>query len=291
MKVFLTWYASPPDPYYWLWIRDIDGVVVKLSSMTWKQLDLASLRGLKKMLGLSSTLVVDSLLEPLGGSFNEQYQSWVLYVQRLLGADVLVHRDYPVGFASSSTEVREKLFRKTLVNAELALKLADRLGVDVMLVTQGWDLSSYTRCARHYAEMGAKYVGIGSLVPKKSNRRFIVEVASAVRESVGKKVHVHVFGVMSPSMVLELSRYVNSVDVSTPIRAAVAREVLVETRRGLRRVHVSLIGEKALYVLLRKVPGLDKRVESARSSRELIRCLAVYNAHIIVDWVRRVLGR
>lgn len=287
MKVLLTWYANPPDPYYWLWIRDLDGVVVKLSSMTHKQLEHMQLRGLKRTLGLESMLVVDSLMEPLGSGLVEKLQSWILYMQRLLGADVLVHRDYPVGFLDGNVEDREKFLRKTMLNAEMAVKLADKLGVEIMLVAQGWDLKSYTKCALHYSEIGARYIGVGSLVPKRSNRRFLVEVVSAIRRAVGSRAHVHVFGVMSPLAALELFKYVDSVDISTPIRAAVAREVFVEVNGRLRRIHVSLIGEKGLHELVSRVPELEKLAEKTLSSRELIRCLAIYNAYTIVDWVRR----
>jgi len=293
LEVYLTWYANPPDPYYWEWIPDLDGIVVSLSSLRGRLLDSLGFRGLK-LLVRQGRVIVDSLYSSLSkdslGSL-EPLQSWVLHVQRLLGADILVHRDIPLVRRGLSSDLREKLLRRTVLNAELAFRLAEKLGVEVMLVAQGWDAESYRKCARVYADLGARYVGIGSLVPKRGNPNLIEEVLSAVREVVGRRARLHLFGVSSPRSIVRLAKYVDSIDVSTPMRAAVARELLVESGSSLKRVHMLAVGEELLYEHLERV---DRRLAEvarvARSSRELLRYVAVYNAKVLIDWIRRRLA-
>jgi len=289
MKIFLSWYANPPDPPYWLWIRDLDGIIVALHSLRKGVLESAIIRGLKRSLGYGKTLIVDSLPFSLYGGARgsiEPLQSWILYVQRMLGADMLVHRDYPLIKVSEGD--REKLFRRTILNAEHALKIAEKLGVDVMLVVQGWDVESYKRCTEHYKNLGAKYVGIGSLVPKKRNTQFLESVIKVVREAVGQNIYVHIFGVSSPRLALKLSRYVDSVDISTPIRAAVAREVIVEVDGKLKRVHISAIGEEQLLKILETVSNdLAEKFRSAKRLRDVVRAIAVYNAYVLINWLKK----
>lgn len=289
MKVFLSWYASPPDPPYWLWVRSLDGIVVALHSLRRGVLDSVIVRGLKRSLGCGKTLVVDSLPFSLysgARGFAEPLQSWVLYVQRMLGADILVHRDYPLVKASEGE--RERLLKRTILNAEHALKVAEKLGVNVMLVVQGWDIESYTRCAEHYKSLGAKYIGIGSLVPKKGNAEFLESVIKAIREVLSQNTYVHLFGVSSPRLALKLAKYVDSIDISTPIRAAAAREVIVEIGGRLKRVHISAIGEEQLHKML-EIVSLDllEKFKNAKRLRDAVRAIAVYNAYVLINWLKK----
>jgi queuine/archaeosine tRNA-ribosyltransferase len=293
LEIYLTWYANPPDPYYWEWIPDLDGVVVSLASLRGRVLDTLGLRGLKLIVGRGK-VIVDSLYSSLTGDQSvgtEPLQSWVLHVQRLLGANILVHRDIPLVRRDLSRDLRERLLRRTILNAELALRLAEKLGIEVMLVAQGWDADSYRSCARVYADLGARYVGVGSLVPRSRNPDYLETVLSAVREVVGRGVHLHLFGVSSPRAIARLARYVDSIDVSTPMRAAVSRELLVDCGSTLRRVHISAVGEELLFEHLGRVSRrLAEKARSSRSSRELLKYVAVYNARVLLDWIRRRLG-
>lgn len=291
MKIFLTWYADPPDPPYWVWIKDLDGVLVSLQSLRGCAIDRFGLRGLRGYLSGNASVMVDSLTTSLARyppKELEPLQSWVLYVQRMLGADILIHRDTPLVRVRENRELREKLLKRTILNAEHALKLSERLGIDVMLVAQGWDLESYTRCAEKYAELGAKYVGVGSLVPRRSDPRYVEEVVAAVRLVVGGKTHVHAFGVMSPRSGARLAKYVDSVDISTPMRAAIARQMVVTDSVGrLRRVHLSTVTEAFVYEMLRSFSEeLAEKAVRARTAREMVRYLAVYNAYTVIKWLR-----
>jgi tRNA-guanine family transglycosylase len=290
LKVFLSWYADPPDPPYWLWIKELDGIVVSLHSFKRKTLlDAVTLRGLRRFIGCDKAIIVDSPPFSLFSSLNshvEPLQSWILYTQRLLGADILVHRDIPL--INASENVRDKLLRRTMLNAEHALRVAEKLSVDIMLVVQGWDIDSYTMCARYYRDLGAKYVAIGSLVPKRGNTEFIEKVTKCVREILGRSAHLHLLGIANPSVALKLNKYVDSIDVSTPIRAAIARNVLIEMNGGLRRVNLNIIGEQQLYELLEKVSkDLSHELRKAKGVRDIIRLLAIYNAYVLINLLKR----
>jgi len=291
LKVFLSWYADPPDPPYWLWIKELDGIVVSLHSFIKRKtlLDAVTLRGLRRFIGCDKTIIVDSLPFSLFSSLNshvEPLQSWILYTQRLLGADILVHRDIPL--INASENVRDKLLRRTMLNAEHALRVAEKLSVDIMLVVQGWDIDSYTMCARYYRDLGAKYVAIGSLVPKRGNTEFVKKVTKRVREILGRSAHLHLLGIANPSVVLKLNKCVDSVDVSTPIRAAMARNVLIEMNGRLRRVNLNIIGEQQLYELLEKVSkDLSHELGKAKGVRDIIRLLAIYNAYVLINLLKR----
>jgi tRNA-guanine family transglycosylase len=291
LKVFLSWYADPPDPPYWLWIKELDGIVVSLHSFIKRKtlLDAVTLRGLRRFIGCDKTIIVDSLPFSLFSNLNshvEPLQSWILYTQRLLGADILVHRDIPL--INASENVRDKLLRRTMLNAEHALRIAEKLNVDIMLVVQGWDIDSYTMCARYYRDLGAKYVAIGSLVPKRGDTEFVKKVTKSVREILGRSAHLHLLGIANPSVALKLNKYVDSVDVSTPIRAAMARNVLIEMNGRLRRVNLNIIGEQQLYELLEKVnKDLPHELRKAKSIRDIIRLLAIYNAHVLINLLKR----
>lgn len=292
MKIFLTWYADPPDPPYWVWIKDLDGILVTLQSMRGSTVDKIGLLGFRRYLGSEIKVIVDSLVtsfsrHPL--SVLEPAQSWVLYTQRMLGADILVHRDIPLIKVRENRELREKLFKRTILNAELALKLSDRLGVEVMPVAQGWDLESYRECAEKYVKLGVKYVGVGSLVPKRGDPKYVEKVTATVREAVSRKVHIHVFGVMSPGSGARLAKHVDSVDISTPIRAAIARQMIVNSMGKLKRIHLSTATETFVYEMLRSFSEeLAEKVKRARTAREMVRYLAVYNAHVLVSWLRGI---
>jgi tRNA-guanine family transglycosylase len=291
LKVFLSWYADPPDPPYWLWIKELDGIVVSLHSLIKRKtlLDAVTLRGLRRFIGCDKTIIVDSLPFSLFSNLNshvEPLQSWILYTQRLLGADILVHRDIPL--INASENVRDKLLRRTMLNAEHALRVAEKLGIDIMLVAQGWDIDSYTMCARYYRDLGAKYVAIGSLVPKRGNTEFVKKVTKRVREILGRSAHLHLLGIANLSVALKLNKYVDSVDVSTPIRAAMARNVLIEMNGRLRRVNLNIIGEQQLYELLEKVnKDLPHELRKAKSVRDIIRLLAIYNAYVLINLLKR----
>jgi len=290
MKVYLTWRADPPDPPYWDWIEELPGIVVSLSGMKLPTKDSLSYRNIKKKLGVRFTVIIDSLTTPLWKSKGLDIltpQSLVLYMQHVMGADILVHKDYPLIDRNLAPEVRKKLWQKTITNAEAALKLAEKFGLNVMLVVQGWDLESYVRCAEIYRQLGAKHIGIGSLAPKKSKTEFVLEVAKNVRSVVGSSVHIHVFGVSLPRAILNLARYADSVDVSTPIRAAAAREIMLIDNNELKRFKYSLInvGELELDEKERKIL---LNVLSAKNAHELTWNLALFNAYELFKWIKQL---
>ena len=290
MKILLTWHNDPPDPPYWEWIPELDGLVVSLSSIKPKNIDRMTFRNLKTETSRRLLIVVDSLTSALwkcGGVDYLRLQSWIMHVQRSLGADILVHKDYPLIDRSLSVDVKMKLLRKTIINAEFAVRLADKLGIDVMLVVQGWDRKSYARCAEAFKDLGIKYVGVGSLAPMRSN---IIGILRGVREVLGRRVHLHVFGMSSPSVLHELVKLSDSTDISTPIRAAIARECLVVKEGRIKRVKFSLLGEAITDLAFDEISrSLIEGIKNALTARELIRKLAILNAYTLVNYVKKML--
>jgi len=300
--VFLTWYVNPPDPPYWKHFN-LDGLLVSLSSIAgFRKLSSNVLkcyfsRGLKRLLQFKGTLLVDSLISPLremNTNSSKYPQHLVLYLQYVLGADVLIHKDVPFVDISLTETQRKKMLKKTLVNAEAALEIGSKLGKDVILVVQGWDETTYRIVAQKYLELGAKYIGIGSLVRHRSNSSYLYRIIRAVREEVGNKVWVHSFGVSAPSIMKRILKFVNSFDTSTPIRAAANRELIYTDKGELKRVRISSI--EGLNKLKEIAEESSDHVESEfalnvlKSSRvsELKYWLAVLNAYKLIIWVSRM---
>ena len=291
MKVFLTWRADPPDPPYWEWISNLPGIVVALSGMSPRQIDSTSIRHLRLRLGVNSTIIVDSVITPLwkeGGIDLAKPQSLLLYMERMTGADILIHKDYPL--IKLNKDKREQLWRRTIVNAELALKIADKMGIKIMLVAQGWDIKSYVMSAEKYREFGAEYIAIGSLAVHRSNPQYVYDVVKAVRSAVGSRIHLHVLGVSLSSQISSLKKYADSVDISTPIRAAIAREVLWPDHdfTTLKRTRItSEIINELMSILDGKGKELIHRLMSSSNTHRFVWNLALLNAYILYYWLSK----
>ena len=294
VKLLLTWHAYPPDPPYWKYMN-IDGLMISLSSFKRKKLiDSFTLRGLKKSLGLNSVIIVDSITKNLwkyGGMDPSKTQAQTLYLQYMLGADLLVHKDFPLIKNNISKNYREKYFKRTLFNAELALKISERLGIDVILVIQGWDLNTYLKCAKVYQELGAKYMGIGSLASKRSIK-YITNIIKGVKKIIGRKTYIHVFGMMNPKIIPNIAKYIDSVDVSTPIKAAIAREVIIPINNTLKRIPLSIMGIDNLKNIVKdkRLTIFIEELEKTRTLHELKQKLAIFNAYALLSWLRRIIN-
>ncbi len=294
-RIFVTWYAEPEDPHYWKWFP-VEGLVVSLKSILsmprWKLARTLS-EGFKKYFDFAGTLIIDSFttwLHSRVGFSLDTPQYHVLYMQYLLGSDVLVQKDYPY-ITAMDKKMRERLFKKNLVNAEAALKMGEKLGRDVMLVVQGWDLDSYKRCAQLYKELGAKYVGIGSLAPRSTDTRFVEAVVKEVREEVGNSTWLHLFGVANVDVLARVASHIDSADVSTPAIAASRKEMLVwDGKRFTRLKTTSLIGVSLLKQISQEADDsfekdiLDKILE-ANSLRIKNRLLMIYNTYVFLKYI------
>jgi tRNA-guanine family transglycosylase len=296
-KLFITWYAEPEDPHYWKYFP-VEGIVVSLKSVLsipkWK-LSRILLDGFKRYFGFRGTLIVDSFttwLHTRVGFSTDLPQYHVLYLQYLLGSDVLVQKDYPF-IGDMNKESRERMFKKNLVNAEAALKIGERLGREVMLVVQGWDVNSYVKCAEFYRRLGAKYVGIGSLVPRSNDVKFIERVVKEVRAVLGRSVWLHLFGVANIDVLKRVAKYVDSVDVSTPTLAAAKKEMIVwKDGRFLRLKTTSLTNISSLGQLIEETADafekeLLTKILDAKTISEKNRLLMIYNTYVLQKYINR----
>lgn len=293
MRLYLTWYAEPEDPHYWKFF-EVDGIVASIKSITimsrWKFNRILTV-GFKKFFDYRGFLLVDSLLRPIHaeGTPLERPQAHVLYLQYLLGADLLVHKDTPLLDVRKN---REKVLRKNWVNAEAAMKISEKLGRDVMLVVHGWDLESYAKSAEYFKKLGVKYIGIGSLLAFKNDEKFLVDVVKTVREVVGRRVYIHLFGI-NPARLGEYVCFVNSGDTSSPALAASKREAIVFDGE-FRRVKITTLGGLS-YLRSRVEESKDstevsllQQVLNSKHFGERNRLLALYNAYNTLRYVNAV---
>jgi hypothetical protein len=132
--------------------------------------------------------------------------------------------DYGVSidhFAIGSDEQKKARYDLTIQNAEDFLREHQRLGLSWTPIgaVQGWDADSYVRAARQYVAMGYKYIGLGAMVPRKTED--ILLITEAVRKQIPADVKVHLFGVARMQALRQYVRInVNSVDSATYLRQA-----------------------------------------------------------------------
>jgi hypothetical protein len=304
-RLYLTWFIEPEDPHYWDFFS-IDGLVVSMKSiMNMRQhrgvhmLTRLLSEGFRRFYGYNGPLIVDSMTQPLhavgGLQVSHLSQAQVLYTQYVLGSDILVHRDYPILHVKDH-EVRVKLFSRNLINAEAALRFGESLGREVMLVVQGWNLDTYVKCVQYYRDLGARYIGVGSLVPHKGDASFIINVVRAVRDVLGGRVHLHLFGVGGLNMLREVASLVDSIDVSTPAIAAGKKEVLIPSGNGIIRVKVNSMS--GISMLKERLESTNDSIESlligrilnAESLKEENRSVMLYNAYVLTRHKALILG-
>jgi len=189
----------------------------------------------------------------------------------------------------------EKLTKEQIVDAianlsvmelsELIKAIEEKFGVKAQSIAPIQVQSPTQTSSEGKSEEKTEFTVILKAVPDVTRKISVIKV---VREAVGQNIYVHIFGVSSPRLALKLSRYVDSVDISTPIRAAVAREVIVEVDGKLKRVHISAIGEEQLLKILETVSNdLAEKFRSAKRLRDAIRAIAVYNAYVLINWLKK----
>jgi len=284
LKFFITWHPVPPDPPYWKWFEP-DGIAVSLANVNRRFVERATTLGIHRVLGYDGTILVDSLTP---SSFMSQIH--VLALQSWMKPDLAAHKDYPIFDKSLSPSVRWKMLKKTIANAEVALKFEDKLGIRLIYVIQGWDLRTFTWCAVKYLEMGISRMGLGSsklISPKNLIRR-----VKAVRQIIGKRNYLHVFGALKPSVLKCLLKYVDSVDSSSPVQAAIRKSVYIITKENkLKRIKLDYTSLDDLIKLLPKELNAwlvkafeDEYIENMLKKSKDAR--AILNAYILTRYVR-----
>ena len=284
MKFFISWHPVPPDPPYWKWFKP-DGIAVSLANVNRRFIERATTLGIHKVLGYDGTVMIDSLTSSKSIS-----QLHVLILQSWMKPDLAVHKDYPILDRTLSTSIRWKMLKKTIANAEAALKLEDRLGIRLIYVIQGWDLRTFTWCAEKYLEIGISRMGLGS--SKLASPNNLIRRIKTIRQIIGKRNYLHVFGALKPSVIKSLSRYVDSVDSSSPVQAAVRKSVYIVTKENkLKRIKLDYVSLNDLIELLPKELGTwivkvfeDEYIESILKKSKDAR--AILNAYVLTKYIK-----
>ncbi|MDW8434023.1 MAG: tRNA-guanine transglycosylase DpdA [Aquificaceae bacterium] len=123
-----------------------------------------------------------------------------------------------------SLELSEKEFRRTLTlqNAREFIRYHAKKGYafEPVGAVQGYCPDSYEESAVKTVEMGYKVIGIGSLV-QRSDEELLSIARKVIRALKGKKVHVHLFGVLRLKVLKELrSLGIGSFDSASFLRKA-----------------------------------------------------------------------
>lgn len=288
MKLFVTWSPHDVSP---LLSEYVDGYSVSLALFSRRKLEMAAALGLKKLLGTSKELLLDSLSMTIASASIKPYdprsQFHMLNMQLWLRPDYIVHKDYPLLNRALSEKEKLKLLARTIRNAEVMFRLEERYGLrNVIYVIQGWDLESMAYCAKCYVELGVEMYGLGSSISL-GHREFARRLRR-VREIVGRHAHIHVFGALKPYHLEIVKQYANSIDTSTPIKAAAMGCILVEGGGHVRRIKVERVSLKDLRLPSHLRRELEQVIEDSNNRGEdrppitmLKRALAAANAYVL----------
>jgi len=246
MKFYLSWNSAPPDPPYWKWLP-IDGILVSITNLKKsKLLKRALLIGLPELLGFHGEIFLDSgTYEEVmyGQGLRPRSPNELLTFAEWLHVNLVAHLDTPfIGkYSKLSEDEKWLLLRKNIINAEITHKLLKQGGfkVQVVYVIQGWNKESLTYCAEKLARLNASYYALGSLVKLRPSE--IISRVRIVREIIGEKPKLHLFGVSKPEVVKQIKSLVDSIDSSTASIAGAMKELIHSSgRRHIDRVKNSL---------------------------------------------------
>jgi hypothetical protein len=288
MKLFVTW--SPYDVSGFL-EEFIDGYSVQLGCLSRDLLEKSMLVGLRKALGTTKEVLVDSLVTTISSAAKHpllsKSQSHIFNIQLWLNPDYIVHKDYPVLNKELTDAERRKLVERTVLNAEVLMKLMEKYGLDerkVIFVIQGWDKKSIKWCAKRYAEIGVEMYGLGSSI--KTSPGAFLERLMVVRGVIGERAHLHVFGALKPSVLRAAKDLYDSVDTSTPLKAAAMGYVIVFEEGRVKRVRVDNVSLEDLRIPLPLKREVERVVDELGSMHEerlpitrLKRLLAAVNVY------------
>jgi len=291
LKIYLTWRLNPQDPPYWKYM-EVDGILISLGNImnSKRHMDHLISKGFKTCFNYRGKLIVDSLISSLWSHENKAIPINVIFnIQVGLGADYIIQKDHPLVNKQLSQEAKQKILQRNLDLAEVYLKLADKLGVEVITVAHGWNVESYTYSARKLAEMGSNYIAIGSLVPliKEGKLNQIKKIVKSIRHEIGRKTKLHLLGVLSPSMLNYLKNIVDSLDTSSHIRAAYLREIYYLTKDNIRRCKISKLGYHKLLKISLGDPILERAINEILSAKDFSKMkywLSIYNARVLMKY-------
>ena len=283
MKFYITWHPVPPDPKYWKWFNP-DGIAVSLANIDKKFIEQATTRGIHRLLGYHGPILLDSLTRQ--PTITPKH---VLHLQSWMKPDIIVHRDYPITTKDPAT--RWKLLKLTLRNAEATLKWEEKTGTPVIYVIQGWNTKSFLWCAQKYLELGITRFGIGS--SKLTQPQKLLKRVKAVREAVGEKAYLHVFGALKPTIIKQLANHADSIDSSSPIQAAIRKSIYIPTKDGIKRIKTDYVSAEDLKNMLdknlrKKLPQIFTDENAPKMLKKSKDTRAIINAYVLTQYIRRI---
>jgi tRNA-guanine family transglycosylase len=267
---------------YWEWF-DIDGIIVSLSSLHSRSLQHSMEMGIHRFCGFNGTIIIDSgglslIRRPRTQTETFQFQRW-------LGADFAVHLDRPYVKGPRLGNPGDML-KETLQNARIAKALQSEYGdMEVIYVVQGWDLDSYSYCARKLNELNVEYYGVGSLIGKSTDD--IVNIVTRVRNIIGNKARLHIFGISKFETISLIRDQIDSFDSSAPIKASFSKEYITSVFDRLN-VNSSPALVQCDCPVCKKCPGSIAMIGLKGRYRRHNMLRAAHNAYVITRFARHM---
>ena len=221
---FIEWQTQFSDPPYWHFF-EIDGLVVSLFHLERRSsrwfLELAKEKGLREAIGemAQKTIFFEEfkITDPLcpifldSGAYNNDIRSprHVLETQANYKPNYVCHMDVMGNW------------RKTLRNAKITKDYESSYDFKIYYVIQGRTISDYLRCLEGMLKIGCQRFAIGNLALLSKNRMRdpILGRVIAIKEMMKNKP-LHILGISSVDLIIDISRYIDSFDSSTSIRNA-----------------------------------------------------------------------
>lgn len=179
----------------------------------------------------------------------------------------------------------EELWRRQEITQELATKFLcehrkNRCAFTPIGVAQGWSPNSYAAAVKSLQGMGYKYIGLGGMVPLKTDE--ILSCLQAANEVRKRSTRFHLFGVTRP---LHIGRFqdfgVVSFDSTSPLRQAFKHDrenyyTLDGTYSAIRVPQVE--GNQSLQSRI-AAGEIDQR-EARRLEQACIKALRAYDSRV-----------
>ena len=288
MKFYIAWKPTrEPDVKYWDWFQP-DAILVSLAKLLGSEIFKEVLaKGLHEYLGFRGEIFLDGGAYGYPDYLPPYTQTECLGFQSWLRADLVSHLDRPfVGLTSLSESHKWSLLRATIENARVASHWENNASCKVVLTVQGWDFESTTYCAEMLSELGAGHYALGSLIGVQTQEavRRIVEV----RQILGKRPKLHIFGVSRISLLERVRHLVDSFDSAVPAKAAAFKEIV---NPFLRRSHVDEVTKRRCYCpVCRENPSLILAKGLPTQMKKFDHYRAIHNAYNYTEYARRGLS-
>lgn len=222
-----------------------------------------------------------------GRDFEIKKPEEILRYQKKFGADIITSLDHPISPDISSKE-REKRIRFSIKNAVYLLANKPKNTLAYLAI------HGYSRKELHYflsqlmkgieseniPLKSIDGIGIGSLVPLRSNFVKIVEIVNECKKLLSEfnlsSLPVHVFGISSSLLPILIFLGIDTFDSASYVYAALNG---VYYKDGLRRQHIGSVDFKKCYCKVCRDKNFLKRLESVRklSNRDNMAPLAIHN--------------